>query len=55
MTIPHSEDVDNLATDDALIKRIGAKKICGFPNSFELKNAATGTRFTFEWHTAQIC
>jgi len=41
-------DVDSPIKDTAFLKRIGATEICGFPNVFELKNAVTGTRFTFE-------
>ena len=50
LEIPLSVDVDNPIDDAALMARIGAKKICDFPNWFELKNVATGTRFTFMWY-----
>jgi len=49
LDIPTGSEVDNPIEDAALMARIGAKKICGFTNWFELKNAVTGTRFTFEW------
>ena len=50
MDIPPGVDVDNPIEDGALMARISAKEICGFPNMFEFKNAVTGTRFTFEWY-----
>ena len=50
LTIPTAKEVDNPLEDAALMARIGAKKICGFTNMFELKSVATGTRFTFTWY-----
>ena len=49
LMIPRGADVDNPIEDAALMARIGAKKICDIATFFELKNAATGTRFTFYW------
>ena len=49
LDIPLEADVENPTEDDALMARIEAKKICGFTNWFELKNAVTGTRFMFGW------
>ena len=50
LEIPLSADVDNPIEDDAFLARIGANEICDFSNWFELKNTATGTRFTFQWN-----
>jgi len=47
-------DIDNPIEDAALMAKVGAKRTC-FPALldgmalFELKNAITGTRFTFWW------
>ena len=49
MEMSSGQDVDDPIEDAAFMKRIGAKRICEFPNLFELKNAMTGTRFTFAW------
>ena len=55
LAIPFGAEVENPAEDAALMERIGARQI-GSTNrgdaagtEYELKNAATGTRFTFEW------
>ena len=50
LAIPLATDVENPFEDAAFMEKIGAKKICGFTNLFELKNAVTGTRFTFMWN-----
>ena len=50
LDIPTDSNVENPIEDAAFMARIGAKKICSFPNFFELKNAVTGTRFTFMWN-----
>ena len=47
--LPDGSDVDNPIEDAAFMEPIGAMKICGFTKWFELKNAATETRFTFTW------
>jgi len=52
LLIPRGADVDNPIEDAALMARIGAHRICGFATWFELKNTATGTRFTFAWHNS---
>ena len=49
LDIPSGSEVDNPIEDSAFMERIGAKEICDFANLFELKNAVTGTRFTFTW------
>ena len=49
LAIPLEADVDNPLVDAAFMEQIGAKPICDFPDWFELKNAVTGTRFTFAW------
>ena len=54
LTIPTVTDVDNPLEDAALMAKIGAKKICGFTNWYELKNVATGTRFTFTYKYAEV-
>ena len=48
--------VGNPLEDASLLKRIGAKRCTGTGTTntnacdeYELKNAVTGTRFTFEW------
>jgi len=50
LAIPSGQDVENPIEDAAFMEQIDAKKICGIPNWFELKNAVTGTRFTFKWY-----
>ena len=50
LVIPPCADVDNPLEDAAFLARIGANEICEIPNWFELENAVTGTRFTFEWY-----
>ena len=52
LDIPTDAYVENPIEDAALMALIGAKKICGFTNVFEMQNAVTGTRFMFEWHTS---
>ena len=49
LDIPPCVDVENPLENAAFMTQIGAKKICDFPNWFELKNAVTGTMFTFKW------
>ena len=50
LDIPPGDTLDNPAENAALIARIGAKRVgdeeC---TEYELQNAVTGTRFTFEW------
>jgi len=51
--IPAGEDVNNPLEDVAFMEQIGAKQIslANSPNSvYELRNAETGTRFTFAWY-----
>ena len=50
LEIPLSADLDNPIEDADFMAKIGTKKVCGFPNWFKLKNAVTGTRFTFQWY-----
>ena len=50
MTIPNGANVENPIEDTALMAKIGANKICDFAHLFELKNAVTGTKFTFAWN-----
>ena len=55
--IPPGDDLDNPVDDPALMARIGAKRKIPshefhdelFGPKYELKNAVTGTRFTFAW------
>jgi len=48
---PRHTDMDNPIEDAAFMARIGAILVREvlFGNAYQLKNAATGTRFTFEW------
>ena len=48
LQIPRFEDVKNPFANKALMELIGAKRIYA-TFYYELKNAATGTRFTFGW------
>ena len=54
LEIPPGADVVNPAEDAAFIKRIGAKRVvdddASVADEYELKNAVTGTRFTFKQH-----
>ena len=49
--------VDNPLADAVFMAQIGAKKLISEANDshnyseYELRNAATGTRFTFSWYT----
>ena len=51
LAVPFGTKVDNPLEDVALMARIGAKQIGStkFGTEYELTNATTGTRFTFEW------
>ena len=47
LEIPRAEDMDNPIEDAAFLERIGANRLDS--SEYELKNTATGTRFTFTW------
>ena len=54
LVIPRSMGMDDPAQDAAFMDRIGAKSTVldwvEVYAAYEIKNAVTGTRFTFAWH-----
>ena len=48
LNIPSGADVENPIEDATFMEQIGAKIISGTMSMFELRNAVTGTRFTFK-------